>query len=64
MAARPRRRAQIVALARAKSISEDEAFARAVFDAYALAARASGDTDSAEAWNARLDRYFQMVLDA
>jgi transcriptional regulator with XRE-family HTH domain len=61
--AHPRRRAQIVTLARVKDISEDEAFARAAFDTYALAARASGDPEGAEAWNARLDRYFQMVLD-
>jgi plasmid maintenance system antidote protein VapI len=62
--AHPRRRAQIMALARVKDISEDEAFTRAVFDTYALAARASGDIEGPEAWNARLDRYFQMVLDA
>ena len=64
VASRPQRRPQVVALARAKSISEDEAFTRAIFDAYAMAARASGDIDSAEAWEARLDRYFQIVLDA
>ncbi len=64
VASRPQRRPEVVALARAKSISEDEAFTRAIFDAYAMAARASGDIDSAEAWEARLDRYFQMILDA
>jgi transcriptional regulator with XRE-family HTH domain len=64
VASNPRRRAQVVALARLKSISEDSAFTRALFETYALAARASGDRDSAEAWEARLDRYFQMVLDA
>ena len=51
-------------LARVKSISEDAAFTRAVLEAYAMAARATGDTDSAEAWEVRLERYFQMVLDA
>jgi transcriptional regulator with XRE-family HTH domain len=64
VASRPGRRAQVVALARVKNISEDSAFTRALFETYALAARASGDKDSAEAWDARLDRYFQMVLDA
>jgi len=64
VASRPQRRAQVMALARVKRISEDAAFTRAVFETYAMAARATGESDSAEAWEVRLDRYFQMVLDA
>lgn len=63
-AAHPRRRHQVTALAQAKALSEDAAYARVVYGAYALAARATGDTDTDQAWNTRLDRYFELVLDA
>ncbi len=63
-AAHPRRRGQVIALAQAKRISEDAAYTQVLFGTYALAARATGDTDTGQAWNARLDRYFELVLNA
>ena len=62
-ASHPRRLPQILALARATASSEDAAFTRTVFETSRLAARSSGATNTQTAWDVRLDRFFQMVLD-
>jgi hypothetical protein len=58
---RPRRRHQVESLARQHGIGTEEARLRAVYDVYALAAREPGGSVD---WNARLDRYFELSLDA
>lgn len=60
---RPPQRRRVIALAHAKGIGEDRAFADATFSALALAARTSGDADAESKWAALGERYFQSVLD-
>jgi hypothetical protein len=60
---RPRRRPQVEALARRRGVSEIAARQSAAFGVWRLAARQVGDR-SDPAWDARLDRYFHVVLDA
>jgi plasmid maintenance system antidote protein VapI len=59
---RPRRRAQVRELARRRQVPETAAWRAAAFGTWALAARQTGDKVDA-AWDQRLDRYFQVVLD-
>lgn len=57
----PRRRRQIEQLAQQRDLGIEEARIHAAYDVYALAAREPGDSLD---WNARLDRYFELALDA
>ncbi len=57
---RPRRRRHLEQLADQRGIGTDEARVHAAYDVYALAAREPGGSID---WNARLDRYFDLVLD-
>lgn len=59
---RPRRREQVDALAARRGLSEVAARQAAAFGAWRLAARRIGDRED-PAWDARLDRYFDAVLD-
>ena len=60
---RPRRRVQVRELARRRRMPETEAWRAAAYGTWALAARQAGDR-SDPAWDDRLDRYFDVVLDA
>lgn len=57
---RPRRRRQLEGLATQRGIDAEEARVHAAYDVWALAAREPGGGVD---WNARLDRYFDLVLD-
>lgn len=60
---KPPQRRRVIALARAKNLDEDRAFAHATFSTFALAARAAGDREADSKWAALGERYFQSVLD-
>lgn len=60
---RPRRRAQVRELASRRRLPEVEAWRAAAYGTWALAARQTGDRAD-PAWDDRLDRYFDVVLDA
>lgn len=57
---RPQRRRQLEGLAAQRGIDAEEARVHAAYDVWALAAREPGGGVD---WNARLDRYFDLVLD-
>jgi hypothetical protein len=57
---RPRRRRQLEGLAAQRGIDAEEARVHAAYDVWALAAREPGGGVD---WDARLDRYFDLVLD-
>lgn len=57
----PRRRRQIEQLAQQRDLGDEEARIHAAYDVYALAAREPGGSLD---WNNRLDRYFELALDA
>ena len=58
---RPRRRRQLEQLAHQRELGLEDARIHAAYDVYALAAREPGGVVD---WNARLDRYFELALDA
>ncbi|WP_084780147.1 hypothetical protein [Planobispora rosea] len=58
---RPRRRAQVVRLARRRGITEHSAWLAATYAVNAQAARQTGQSRE-PAWEERIDRYFQVAL--
>ncbi|MGR6919805.1 ImmA/IrrE family metallo-endopeptidase [[Actinomadura] parvosata] len=59
---RPRRRAQIARLTRKRGISEHSAWLAATYEVNAQAARQTGQSQD-PAWEERIDRYFQVILE-
>ncbi|GLW08711.1 hypothetical protein Misp01_38410 [Microtetraspora sp. NBRC 13810] len=59
---RPRRRAQVMRLARKRGISEHSAWLAATYGVNAQAARQTGQSQD-PVWEERIDRYFQVTLE-
>ncbi|MEV4081563.1 hypothetical protein ACGFJC_12965 [Nonomuraea fuscirosea] len=59
---RPRRRAQVMRLARKRGISEHSAWLAATYGVNAQAARQTGKSQD-PGWEERIDRYFQVTLE-
>lgn len=60
---RPQWMTKVRRLARAAGVSDHEAWQRAAFGTFALAARISGKPHEDDVWNLLLERYFQAALD-